>query len=802
MKPLALFTLLVAMLAHGPTAAASGAYADWRLVRYGNTTSPAGDPLHQPAGQAVANLLFHALGMDLLPAAAPAFPEVTPTGLSVPAVAGLALHLDAGAPETVVRNGGNAVVQWRDRSGRDIVFTAAAGSPLWVEHAVNGLPAIRFDGAFLETTSPAALSMTHGAAGFTGFGVARNTGTSDQTLFRIGRGSGSTANGLRIMLARTAIQHRMLARRIDNGDFASVLSGSGTISRDTWGVDSGVVDFTGDSASLFINGQRMAVRSPLLGSPGPASATDSQMFRIGNDHESQLWRGDIAEILMYDRALDEGEIRALNFHLANKYRIGDAQAAASGSTLTFTRRSPLVTRLIIEGTNALLGDAWQELAVLEPEASLWTGPAPVFEQPGPEGTRRVTMLDPYPNSTGARYFRVRATLPMSIMVGSRTFLHLTNTSAGTPVVPMWKAPMPTSAQSTGAGFPVLTQAEHTRVWGPASLDDGAFNHYAALYHHNGRFFAMWANQPFGEDAPGQRILFAMSDEWGVWTDAAELFPAPGPVLPRSESGIHLKADRWVVVNNTLYAVVYVHGAGIYPIARSVAMNGALGSPLVVRTSPTASNRPVYMADYVHTTPLANLATQIRAWYGANDQVSWWARSGEGVPSTSIDGATLIESFTYRAPDGGYVLFLRNWGHNSNPVHNNRLYVSFSNSLTSWPTPYPTDIPDSPSRAQAIKLANGTILLIGNQNTPEFDLPVYLNRDPMTVAISSDGLNFDRVYALRTGAPTSFRFAGVGGRNYGFAYSSSLVLDGWLYTFYSTGKEDMEITRVPLSAMGL
>lgn len=129
-------------------------------------------------------------------------------------------------------------------------------------------------------------------------------------------------------------------------------------------------------------------------------------------------------------------------------------------------------------------------------------------------------------------------------------------------------------------------------------------------------------------------------------------------------------------------------------------------------------------------------------------------------------------------------------------------MSFNNGAGKWGIPYPTDIPDSPSRAQAITLDGGTVLLIGNQNVPEYDQALYLDRDPMTISVSKDGYTFDRVYALRTDSPTKYRFTGVRGRNPGYGYSSSIVHEGWLYTLYSIGKEEMGVTRLPLSALDL
>jgi hypothetical protein len=342
----------------------------------------------------------------------------------------------------------------------------------------------------------------------------------------------------------------------------------------------------------------------------------------------------------------------------------------------------------------------------------------------------------------------------------------------------------------------LARAEHALVWQPATRADGAYNHYAALISHQGRFFAMWGNHPYGEDKPGQRILYAWSDTWGEWSEARELFAAPGPVLDSSTAGIHLKADRWLVVDGTLYAVVYVRGAGAYPIARAVARDGTPGDPFLVRPLPATAALPVYMQDAVDTLANSDTAQRLRQWYADNNQVSWWAWDNEGVPRLGIDGSSLIESFTYRAGDGGHVLLMRDWSH-TDKARSNRLYASFSDRLGGWSPPYPTNIPDSPSRAQALTLDDGTVLLIGNQIAHTFDTALYLDRDPLTVAVSADGLVFDRVFALRADAPRQFRFAGIGGRNLGFGYSSSLVHDGWLYTLYSIGKEDMAITRVPI-----
>src|SRR5690606_38816872 len=67
--------------------------------------------------------------------------------------------------------------------------------------------------------------------------------------------------------------------------------------------------------------------------------------------------------------------------------------------------------------------------------------------------------------------------PPMLELGGRVFEVESLTSKGIPVVPMWNAPMPTTDRSTGAGFPVLEEADHAYVWRPANATEGGYNHY-------------------------------------------------------------------------------------------------------------------------------------------------------------------------------------------------------------------------------------------------------------------------------------------------------------------------------------
>ncbi len=87
---------------------------------------------------------------------------------------GLILHLDASSIFTV--EDGEKVSNWPDLSGNENHANQVFGNPIYVEDAINGLPAVRFDG----------LSRMHTLekidTDYTILTVSRLTGTSNQRL--------------------------------------------------------------------------------------------------------------------------------------------------------------------------------------------------------------------------------------------------------------------------------------------------------------------------------------------------------------------------------------------------------------------------------------------------------------------------------------------------------------------------------------------------------------------------------------------------------------------------------------------
>jgi hypothetical protein len=396
-------------------------------------------------------------------------------------------------------------------------------------------------------------------------------------------------------------------------------------------------------------------------------------------------------------------------------------------------------------------------------------------------------------------------------------------SKGTPIRPMWTCGRP-DPQKPGAGFPVLEQAGHVLVFA-GRREAGAYNHHSQLARHRGSFHAMWSNHPHGEDGPGQRVLYAHSLDGVSWSPAVELFPPIQEVRPSEENGLVLTAMRWVVVNERLYAVAMCHAnVGFenpdrthrtdrrdreHPfrarrahdaICRQVGPDAGTFGP-VVPTGPNvpASQNPGLSIGDWQDEKVRSVGNAVREALCTPGNIPAWCPPGIRIPR-GVDGGRLCEPTVYRTADGKYMMLLRD------DAYSHRMYASLSADGQRWDAAVPTDIPDSPSLTTSRSLPDGTVLLIGNQMAPEFDNADrirHYGRDPLMVAVSRDGYRFEKAFALRCGqqkwrTPRSE----VHGRGGGAQYPSAVIHDGTLYVQHSMGKEDIWISSIPLSQLGL
>jgi hypothetical protein len=148
----------------------------------------------------------------------------------------------------------------------------------------------------------------------------------------------------------------------------------------------------------------------------------------------------------------------------------------------------------------------------------------------------------------------------------------------------------------------------------------------------------------------------------------------------------------------------------------------------------------------------------------------------------------IEPSLFRRADGCAVMVFRD-----EDLSFRQLAAESCDRGVTWTTPALTDMPDSRAKQSAGNLPNGAAYLV---NAPNDDRP----RIPLAVTVSPDGRTFDRSWRLRGQSDLQpLRFEGKYKRP-GYHYPKSVVWKGWLYAGYATNKEDVQVTRVPLTSL--
>ena len=106
-----------------------------------------------------------------------------------------------------------------------------------------------------------------------------------------------------------------------------------------------------------------------------------------------------------------------------------------------------------------------------------------------------------------------------------------------------------------------------------------------------------------------------------------------------------------------------------------------------------------------------------------------------------------------------------------------LYRSLSaDDGRTWSKPMKTNFPDATSKVSGLRLRDGRYVLVSNPNPKQ--------RDPLTLAISTDGLAFSKLLYL------------TGGRH--VDYPHVIEHEGHLLIAFSGGKQSVEVLKVKLS----
>ena len=280
---------------------------------------------------------------------------------------------------------------WADRSGygNHATQTVVNAQPVFVANAVNGLPAVRF-------TRSAQQQFFLPVSAFNGLPSLR-----DVSIFIVCRWNGAATSGLFGMWGSNANSHfeisdgngelRLRIAALDNFRSAN------TVTRGAWGQVAGVMNSAGDApfASMYYDG---LLRNSLVKDPGPVALASHTTMAIGNsDSNTRFFDGDMAEVLIFNRALSAAEREAVGRYLANRYRLPFQGGAAVPELHTSFGLSAGGETVVLAMPGGTVADSL-DVPALPTDASYGrspdaTGAPAFFDVPTPNAVNTSTAYD-------------------------------------------------------------------------------------------------------------------------------------------------------------------------------------------------------------------------------------------------------------------------------------------------------------------------------------------------------------------------------------------------------------------------
>lgn len=389
------------------------------------------------------------------------------------------------------------------------------------------------------------------------------------------------------------------------------------------------------------------------------------------------------------------------------------------------------------------------------------------------------------------------------------------------------APAPASPITNAFGRAATRRLDVDHVTVFLGREGRGFNHQAQLAFDGRRVYATWSSCAVDEEAAGQDVLLAVSDDRGAtWSAPSVLGPSrPGRYAASVvvSSGVMVRDDRSLVA----YCGEWERYEAGRDKAEEAGRFAAGGRPVFdVRTEARVSNDGgrtwssptiVVRDQFGFMPPKATSRGRLIlpghlgcAWTDDRSGLGVWTRASlPGLPDDYVDdwyghavGARLLglderynEADVFETDDGVLHLMMRN-------ENGRRLGVSESrDGGRTWSRPRPTDFSNSVSRSHFGRLPDGRWFCV-NCPTPAPDGVAPATRTPRTpvvLQLSTDGVRFDRHYVVGDapqGEPRLPGFLKHGRYGYPFlAVAGDLAL-----VVYSVNKEDIAVGRFPLRAL--
>ena len=364
-------------------------------------------------------------------------------------------------------------------------------------------------------------------------------------------------------------------------------------------------------------------------------------------------------------------------------------------------------------------------------------------------------------------------------------------------LPFWSAPEPDCNRSL-CGYDLLPADFSSDVF-YGSTEDGFYNHAAMLHYHDNMFTISWKNGLVKEDKPGQRVLYSQSINGRDWSPYQILFPN----MSTNATPVAQFAGPYAVINDRLYATATpaviadgdAQGAqwclwpdGLDPrncaaperpgtqpsgILMMRRVYPGVGSPLgdVFWVSPNAPAKELEQASQLNGIKgIHDMDAQTQADIATltpyMDELPCDEDSGTLKCEGCAGGCQLYKALPkvglanerthWPLPEATQEQLLQRYGVHYTEViayrsHSNALYASlrianssteYTPGVTDWTPLNLTTVPNDDSNINAGRLPGNRTYLLANGAPNKV-------RDPLTIAISNDGLNFSACAAIQT-----------------------------------------------------
>lgn len=328
-------------------------------------------------------------------------------------------------------------------------------------------------------------------------------------------------------------------------------------------------------------------------------------------------------------------------------------------------------------------------------------------------------------------------------------------------------------------------SEHTVISDVRDRNGTWVHQHAYLAHHDGQYWAMWSDGPGvpksgipparqrdhvpGHDRPGTRVSFSTSRDGLQWSVPEDL---SGP--PRRKEFGWIARGLWVRDGQLLALASHFHGPGYAGQGLSLeafhwdsdrqkwAPHGTVRDDTLNNFPPKKLPSGQYMMTRRdHKRQVSVMIGGVRAFD------DWTVR-----PLASYDGnGRPEEPYWYVLPDGKNIVgLIRDNGRSG------RLLRTFSmDNGRTWSPIVRTNFPDATSKFFVLRTSRDYYVMVSNANPRR--------RDPLTIAVSDDGLVFRNLFLL------------VGGRH--VDYPHVIENNDHLLIAFSGAKQTMEVLKVSL-----